>query len=57
MQTAATHMENADLTIYLTCWEDARRAMREYVAVVIKGHEEHDAAMRQLPKRQMHRER
>ena len=25
----ATHMENADLTIYLAHWEDARRAMRE----------------------------
>ena len=43
VQTAATHMENADLTIYLTRQEDAQRAMREYVATVIKAHEEHDA--------------
>ena len=43
VQTTATHMENADLTIYLTCQEDARRAMREYVATVIKAHEDCDA--------------
>ena len=36
-------MENADLTIYLTCQEDTRRAMREYVAAVIKAREDHDA--------------
>ena len=44
VQTAATHMENIDLTIYLARWEDARRAMREYVAAVIKAREERDAA-------------
>ena len=44
VQTAATHMENADLTIYLACREDAQRAMREYVATVIKAREDHDAA-------------
>ena len=43
VQTAATHMENADLTIYLTRREDARRVMREYVAAVIKAREDHDA--------------
>ena len=43
IQTAVTHMENADLTIYLTCWEDARRAMREYMAAVIKSREDCDA--------------
>ena len=43
VQTAATHMENADLTIYLTRWEDVRRAMREYVAAVIKARKDHDA--------------
>ena len=44
VQTAVTHMENADLTIYLARREDMRRAMREYMAAVIKAHEEHDAA-------------
>ena len=43
VQTAATHMENADLTIYLTHREDAQRAMREYVATVIKAREDHEA--------------
>ena len=43
IQTVATHMENVDLTIYLAHWEDARRVMREYVAVVIKACEERDA--------------
>ena len=44
VQTTATHMENTYLTIYLTRWEDARRVTREYVATVIKAHEECDAA-------------
>ena len=44
VQAAATHMENADLTIYLAHREDVRRAMREYVAAVIKAREERDAA-------------
>ena len=44
VQTAVTHMENADLTIYLACREDAWRATREYVAAVIKAREDHDAA-------------
>ena len=43
VQTAATHMENADLTIYLAHREDAWRVTREYVAAVIKAHEECDA--------------
>ena len=43
VQTAVTHMENADLTIYLTHREDARKTMREYVAAVIKACEDHDA--------------
>ena len=42
VQTAATHMENANLTIYLAHWEDLWRAMREYVAAVIKAHEDCD---------------
>ena len=37
-------MENPNLTMYLARREDARRAMKEYVAAVIKAHEERDAA-------------
>ena len=44
VQTAATHMENAGLTIYLAHQEAARRATKEYVAAVIKAREERDAA-------------
>ena len=44
VQTAATHMENVDLTIYLLHREDAWRAMREYKATVIMAREERDAA-------------
>ena len=44
VQTAVTHMENTDLTMYLTHWEDARRVTKEYMAVVIKACEECDAA-------------
>ena len=44
VQTAATHMENTDLTIYLARREDARRVTREYVAAVIKAREDRDAA-------------
>ena len=44
VQTMATHMENADLTMYLAHQEDAQRATREYMATVIKAHEECDAA-------------
>ena len=44
VQTAATHMENTDLTIYVACQEDVWRVTREYVATVIKAHEDHDAA-------------
>ena len=44
VQTAASHMEGIDTTIYLTCREDARRATQEYVAAVVKAREERDAA-------------
>ena len=44
VQAAVSHMENADLTIYLAHWEDAQRAMKEYVAKVIMACKEHDAA-------------
>ena len=42
-EVIATHMENADLTIYLACQEDTRRVMREYMAALIKACEECDA--------------
>ena len=44
VQTAASHMEGADTTIYLAHREDARKATREYMAVVVKAREEHNAA-------------
>ena len=44
VQAAASHMENANLTIYLARQEDMRRATREYMAAVIKAREERDAA-------------
>ena len=44
VQATASHMENADLTIYLVCREDAQRAMKEYIKQVIQAHEECDAA-------------
>ena len=40
VQVAMTHMENVDTTIYLAHHEDVRRATKEYVAEVIKAHEE-----------------
>ena len=43
VQATASHMENADLTIYLACREDARRATKEYVNQVIQVREERDA--------------
>ena len=44
VQTAASHMEGVDITIYLTHREDARKATKEYVAAVVKAREECDAA-------------
>ena len=44
VQTAASHMEGIDTTIYLTRREDARRVTQEYVVAVMKAREEHDAA-------------
>ena len=37
MQTAMSHMEGINTTIYLACREDARRAMKEYMATVIQA--------------------
>ena len=44
VQTAASHMEGVDTTIYLAHREDAWKATQEYVAAVMKAREEHDAA-------------
>ena len=44
VQTAASHMEGIDTTIYLACHGDARKVTREYVAAVVKAREERDAA-------------
>ena len=44
VQTSVTHTENANLTIYLAHQENTRRAMREYVATMIKAREDRDAA-------------
>ena len=44
VQTAASHMEGVDTTIYLVHREDAWKATQEYVAAVVKAREEHDAA-------------
>ena len=44
VQTAASHMEGVDTTIYLARREDAWKATRKYVAAVVKAREERDAA-------------
>ena len=45
VQAAMSHMENANLTIYLMCREDVWRATKEYVPEVIKACEEHDSTV------------
>ena len=44
VQTAASHMEGVDTTIYLAHREDVQKVTREYVAAVVKAREERDAA-------------
>ena len=44
VQTAASHMEGVDTTIYLVHREDARKATQKYMAAVVKAREERDAA-------------
>ena len=44
VQTAASHMEGIDTTIYLARCEDAQKVTREYVVAVMKAREERDAA-------------
>ena len=51
VQTAMSHMEGVDTTIYLAHREDAWKAMKEYIAVVIQAHQERDAAHKEEQKR------
>ena len=44
VQTAASHMEGVDTTIYLAHCNDAQKVTREYVVAVVKAREECDAA-------------
>ena len=44
VQVAASHMESANTTIYLAHREDTWRVTKEYVAEVIKAHEECNAS-------------
>ena len=44
VQTAASHMDGTDTTIYLAYCKDAQEATREYVAAVMKAREGRDAA-------------
>ena len=44
VQTAASHMEGVDTTIYLARREDTRKATQDYVAAVVKAREERDTA-------------
>ena len=44
VQTAASHMEGIDTTIYLQRHEDVRKATQEYVVAVVKAREECNAA-------------
>ena len=44
VQTAASHMEGVDTTIYLVHCKDVRKATQEYVTAVVKAREECNAA-------------
>ena len=44
VQTAASHMEGVDTTIYLARREDVQKVTREYVVAVMKAREECGAA-------------
>ena len=44
VQTAASHMEGVDTTIYLGRHEDVWRVTQEYMAAVVKAREERDVA-------------
>ena len=44
VQTAASHMEGIDTTIYLAHRKDTQKATREYMAAVVKAREERDTA-------------
>ena len=51
VQTAASHMEGADTTIYLAHREDTQKVTKEYVATVIQARQEHDTAHEEEEKR------
>ena len=51
VQTATSHMEGVDTTIYLAHREDTRKAMKEYIATVIQACQECDAAHEEEQKR------
>ena len=51
VQTAASHMEGVDTTIYLAHQEDARKVTKEYIAAVIQAHQEHDDTHEEEQKR------
>ena len=44
VQTAASHMEGVDTTIYLVRHKNARKVTQEYVAAVMKARQELDTA-------------
>ena len=44
VQTAGSHMEGIDTTIYLTHLRDLQKVIQEYMAAVMKAREEHDTA-------------
>ena len=43
VQATASHIKTNDMAIYFACCEDVQRATKEYVAEVIKAHEECNA--------------
>ena len=51
VQTAASHMEGIDTTIYLAHREDVWKVTKEYIAAVIQAHQERDATHEEEQKR------
>ena len=51
VQTAVSHMEGVDTTIYLAHREDTQKVTKEYVAMVIQALQECDAAHKEEQKR------
>ena len=44
VQTAVSHMEGINTTIYLAHREDTQKATKEYIAAVVQAYQEHDTA-------------